>query len=73
MEGEGILRQVNGTKFKGSFHKGMKDGYGIMEDAAGNRFEGNFRENVKDGSFVEKDRSGRVIRKGIYRNGQLTN
>ena len=43
MEGKGILRQANGTKYKGEFHAGMKEGHGIQEDKDGKRFEGEFR------------------------------
>jgi hypothetical protein len=43
MEGEGILRQADGTKYKGQFRAGLKDGHGIQEDKDGNRYEGEFK------------------------------
>ena len=47
MEGQGILRQADGTKYKGEFRAGLKDGHGIQEDKNGNRFEGEFRAGEK--------------------------
>jgi hypothetical protein len=69
MEGEGILRLADGSKFKGQFKKGAKNGPGIMEDKNGNRFEGNFVNDEKDGPFVEKDRNGKITRQGTYSHG----
>ena len=46
MEGQGILRQSDGTKYKGGFKDGLKDGHGILEDKDGH-FEGEFRRGVK--------------------------
>jgi hypothetical protein len=43
MEGEGILRQSDGTKYKGQFKAGLKDGHGIQEDKNGVRYEGEFK------------------------------
>ena len=50
MEGEGILRQADGTKYKGHFRAGLKDGYGIQEDKNGKRYEGQF----KAGEMVDR-------------------
>ena len=47
MEGTGILRQADGTKYKGGFKAGLKDGHGIQEDKDGNRFEGEFKEGER--------------------------
>ena len=69
MDGEGILRQKDGTKFKGTFRQGEKNGPCVMETPDGVRFEGSYRNNERDGAFVEKDRNGHVVRKGKYRNG----
>ena len=71
MHGEGILRQKDGTKFKGEFSNGEKNGRCVMETADGVRFEGYYKDNQRDGNFVEKDRNGRVIRKGHYTRGIL--
>ena len=71
MDGEGILRMADGTKFKGTFKKGEKNGFGIMEDADGIRFEGNFKDNEKDGPFVMKDKNGHVTQKGVYSHGVI--
>jgi hypothetical protein len=70
MEGEGIIRQADGVRFKGTFRNGMKEGPGILEDAEGIRYEGNFHEDEKHGEFTEKDKSGNVLRKVTYVMGQ---
>ena len=70
--GEGILIQKSGVKYQGGFVDGREDGQGIQEDAEGNRYEGFFKGGKKDGPFVEKDKTGKVIRKGTYKEGRLT-
>ena len=69
LDGEGILRQADGVRFKGTFSKGLKEGKGILEDADGIRYEGNFSQDKKNGVFIEKDKSGLLIRKVVYQNG----
>ena len=69
MDGEGVLRQKDGTKFRGQFREGKKNGKCIMETPDGLRFEGTYKDDVRDGDFVEKDRNGNVIRRGSYNNG----
>ena len=71
MHGEGVLRMANGTKFKGIFANGKRNGKGVEEDAEGNRFEGSFADDLRDGAFVEKDKNGNVIRKGYYKRGAI--
>ena len=71
MHGEGVMRLSDGTKFKGHFKNGMKNGKGIEETPDGIRFEGSYLNDQKDGAFVEKDQNGNVIRKGIYNRGRL--
>ena len=71
MDGEGILRQKDGTKFRGHFSKGEKNGSCVMESPDGIRFEGNYKDNERDGYFVEKDRNGNVLRSGHYTRGVL--
>ena len=46
MDGEGVLRQADGTKYKGQFKSGLKNGHGIQEDKDGNRFEGEFKDGM---------------------------
>ena len=69
MHGEGIMREADGTKFKGHFENGLKEGSGLLVDSQGNRFEGNFHRGEKHGEFVEKDRNGNVLRRVTYVNG----
>ena len=71
MDGEGILRQKDGTKFRGHFSQGEKDGPCVMESPDGMRFEGSFKAGERDGDFVEKDANGNVVRRGHYTNGVL--
>ena len=68
MNGEGVLRMSDGTKFKGTFKNGMRNGKGI-EEKDGVRFEGSYVNDIKDGPFVEKDSNGSIIRKGYYKHG----
>ena len=71
MDGEGILRMTDGSKFKGMFKNGEKNGPGIMEDENGMRFEGNFKDNEEDGPFVMKDKNGNIVQKGEYSHGVI--
>ena len=71
MEGNGILRQADGVKFKGRFQKGMKEGFGIQEDANGVRSEGEYHLGKRNGEFVEKDKTGTILRKVTYLNGEV--
>jgi antitoxin component YwqK of YwqJK toxin-antitoxin module len=69
MHGEGIFRQSDGAKFKGTYNKGKKEGHGIMEDAEGLRSEGNFHDDLKHGVFIERDKNGQIVREVNYVNG----
>ena len=73
MNGEGILRMIDGTKFKGTFRNGEKNGFGIMEDKEGVRFEGYFENNERHGEFVLKDKNGHITQKGTYNHGVIEN
>ena len=57
LEGEGILRQADGIRFKGTFH------------ADGIRYEGNFSHDKKNGEFLEKDKNGVLLRRVVYKDG----
>jgi hypothetical protein len=61
-----VLREVDGDKFKGTFHEGMKEGHGVLEDKNGVRYEGDFHLDMKDGQFVVRD--GTQVRKVTYVN-----
>ena len=67
------MRQKDGTKYKGNFVNGQKDGEGIQEDAEGIRYKGGFKEGKKHGDFIETDANGNEIRRGIFNNGRLVN
>ena len=69
IEGEGIARYADGSKFKGTFRGGKRNGSAIEEDKEGKRFEGTYVDDMRDGRFVEKDRNGKVIATGIYNRG----
>ena len=71
MHGEGVLRMKDGSKFKGIFSNGKKNGKCVEEDKDGVRFEGTYVDDLRDGAFVEKDRNGAVIRKGYYKRGVI--
>ncbi len=64
-----VIHYADGSKFKGTYKDGMKNGPAITEDKDGKRFEGTFVDDKRDGDFVEKDRNGKVLKKGYYENG----
>jgi hypothetical protein len=62
---------ADGSKFKGVFRDGMKNGKGIMIEKDGKRFEGYYQNDVKNGPYVLKDKNGAVLEKGNYKNGTV--
>jgi len=44
----------------------------VLEDKNGVRYDGFFKQGKKDGAFVETDKDGNVIRKGVYKFGNLS-
>ena len=62
---------TDGSVYTGEFYKGKEHGKGIITEKDGTVFEGGFKNGKKDGEFVEKDSSGRVTRKGTFKNGRL--
>lgn len=69
----GIARYADGSKFKGSFKAGKRNGPAIEEDKDGKRFEGTYVDDLRDGPFVEKDRNGSITAKGSYTRGHREN
>ena len=65
------LKEVFQPKLFGLFKKGKYDGKGIMVTPDGVRYEGSFKQGKKHGAFVETDKEGKVIRKGVYKFGNL--
>ena len=63
----------NNIKYKGGFVNGLEEGSGVQEDKNGNRYEGFFKQGKKDGPFVETDKNGKLVRKGTYKMGRLSN
>ena len=63
------MRFADGSKFKGQFKDGKRNGPAIEEDKDGNRFEGIYKDDQRDGKFVEKDRNGRITAEGTYTRG----
>ena len=68
-----IRHCADGSRFKGTYKGGNRNGKAIEEDKAGNRFEGTYVNGVRDGRFVEKDRNGQVKAKGHYESGRRFN
>ena len=69
----GTYNVADGTKFKGTFKNGEKNGPGILVDSEGQRYEGGFLNNEKDGAYVLKDKNGNIIEKGTYVRGVKRN
>ena len=40
-----MLRQADGTKYKGHYKNGLKEGYGVLIDREGKRYEGTFHKD----------------------------
>lgn len=65
-----IIHFHDGSKFKGTYRNGKRNGPAIEVDKNGNRFEGNYVNDYRDGKYVEKDRNGRVTSQGVYDRGR---
>jgi antitoxin component YwqK of YwqJK toxin-antitoxin module len=65
-----VVRFADGSKFKGIFKNGRRNGAAVEEDKDGNRFEGTYLDDMRDGRFVEKDRNGKVTAQGTYTRGR---
>jgi antitoxin component YwqK of YwqJK toxin-antitoxin module len=70
IHGEGIVRYADGSKFKGVFKEGRRNGPAIEQDKEGKRFEGSYVDDRRDGPFVEKDANGNVTSSGRYVRGR---
>ena len=60
---------TDGSKFRGSYHNGKRNGTAVEESASGVRFEGNYRDDCRDGKFIERDKNG-MFSKRYYENGK---
>ena len=69
-EEEVIIHYHDGSKFKGIYKDGKRNGVAIEEDKEGHRFEGSYKDDVRDGKFVEKNRDGSITAIGTYTNGR---
>ena len=72
-KGEVVIHYGNGSRFKGTYKNGKRNGKCIEETKDGKRFEGSYVNDVRDGRFVEKDGNGRVTCTGHYENGKRFN
>ena len=61
----------DGSVYTGSFVDGKEDGSGVVIDKNGNRFEGFFKMGKRHGAFIETNSAGNVIRKGVYKYGNI--
>ena len=61
----------DGSKFRGKFKNGLKNGDAVEVNKEGIRFEGSYLNDMRDGNFTERDRNGQIIRRGTYRNGRI--
>lgn len=49
-----IIHFANGSRFKGMYKKGLRNGPAIEEDKDGKRFEGVYADGLRNGRFLEK-------------------
>ena len=69
IDGEIVIHYHNGTRFKGIYKNGKRNGPAIEEDKNGVRFEGSYKDDERDGKYVMKDKSGKVTETGTYSRG----
>ena len=69
LDGEIIIHYHDGSKFKGMYRGGKRNGKAIEEDKSGKRFVGSYKDDVRDGEFVEKSHDGQIIARGSYQSG----
>ena len=65
-----IIHFADGSKFKGVYKNGKRNGDAIEETKDGKRFEGSYIDGKRDGNFVEKDRNGTIVARGHYEHGR---
>ena len=70
MDGQVIIHYAGGSKYKGIYRNGKRNGAAIEETKDGTRFEGSYVDDRRDGNFVEKDRNGKVTARGHYERGR---
>ena len=68
-----IIHYANGSRFKGAYKNGKRNGKCIEEAKDGKRFEGTYLNDIRDGRFVEKDGNGQVTCTGHYESGKRFN
>ncbi len=65
-----IIYYSDGSKFKGTYSSGKRNGPAIEVDKNGVRFEGSYRDDKRNGKYIEKDRDGKIISQGVYTDGR---
>ena len=65
-----IIHFADGSRFKGIYKNGKRNGAAIEETKDGKRFEGTYLDGRRDGKFVEKDRNGQIVKRGHYERGK---
>ena len=64
-----IIHYADGSKFRGIYEKGKRNGKAIEVDKDGKRFEGSYKDDLRDGKYLEKDRNGNITAQGMYISG----
>ena len=70
MDGQITIHYADGSKFRGIYKDGKRNGKAIEVDKAGNRFEGIYKDDRRDGEYIEKDRNGNITSQGTYVRGR---
>ena len=65
-----IVHFSDGSKYKGTYKNGKREGSAIEVTKDGTRFEGTYVNDRRDGKFIEKNRDGQIVKKGRYENGR---
>ncbi len=69
MDGQIIIHYADGSRFRGMYRNGKRNGGAIEQDKKGIRFEGFYRDDIRDGKFTETDSNGNVVAQGYYEKG----
>lgn len=69
-EGRGLLRYANGATYDGLWHADHQEGQGTRTYPDGSRYVGDNRNDAREGEGTHTDRTGKVVYRGLWRNGK---
>ena len=73
MMGHGVFIWPDGRKYKGAYIDDKKEGYGVYYWPDGRIYEGMWKDGHQNGEGVLFDPNINKKRKGLWKNGQISN